>query len=89
MSGSSTGEKYYISGAGDPRCKIMITMVQDEPRRTAGISDRVTNPGADRRAGVKIREARCTCSVKDDAPHGHMHIQFDNVRVPNENVLLG
>jgi acyl-CoA dehydrogenase len=82
-----TGEKYYISGAGDPRCKIMITMVQTSPdgpphQRQSQILVPIDAPG------VKILGPMHVFG-KDDAPHGHMHILFDNVRVPYENVLLG
>jgi acyl-CoA dehydrogenase len=81
------GEKYYISGAGDPRCKIMITMVQTSPdgpphQRQSQILVPIDTPG------VKILGPMHVFG-KDDAPHGHMHILFDNVRVPYENVLLG
>ena len=81
------GEKYYISGAGDPRCKIMITMVQTSEegpahQRQSQILVPIDAPG------VKILGPMHVFG-KDDAPHGHMHILFDNVRVPYDNVLLG
>ncbi len=81
------GEKHYASGAGDARCKIMITMV-------------VTNPDAPKHLrqsqilvpkdtpGVNIVRPMFVFG-KDDAPHGHMHIKLDNVRVPKENIILG
>ena len=81
------GEKHYISGAGDPRCKIMITMV-------------VTNPDAPKHLrqsqilvpmdapGVEVLRPMYVFG-KDDAPHGHMHIKFNNVRVPKDNMILG
>ena len=82
------GEKYWISNVADPRCKIMIVMVQNQSgRRTQPPA--VANPSAegharcgDHRPDGRVR--RC-----DDAPGGHMHLKFDNVRVPKENVLLG
>ena len=81
------GEKYYISGAGDPRCKIMITMVKTSPdaaphKQQSQILVPIETPG------VKILEGMESFG-EDDAPHGHMHIVFDNVRVPKENMLLG
>ena len=81
------GEKYYISGAGDPRCKIMITMVQTSPdgpphQRQSQILVPIDTPGVQILGPMHV-------FGKDDAPHGHMHIKFDNVRVPYENVLLG
>jgi len=81
------GEKHYISGAGDPRCKVMITMV-------------VTNPDAPKHLrqsqilvpmdapGVEVLRPMYVVG-KDDAPHGHMHIKFDQVRVPKDNMILG
>jgi acyl-CoA dehydrogenase len=81
------GEKFYISGAGDPRCKIMITMVKTSPdaapsRQQSQILVPIDTPG------VKILEGMQVFG-EDHAPRGHMHIKFDNVRVPKENILLG
>jgi acyl-CoA dehydrogenase len=81
------GEKYYISGAGDPRCKIMICMVKTSPnasrhRQQSQILVPMNTPG------LKIL-GPMTVFGHDDAPHGHMHIKLDNVRVPKENILLG
>ncbi len=81
------GEKFYISGAADPRCKIMITMVKTSPdapssRQQSQILVPIDTPG------VEILEAMQVFG-KDHAPRGHMHIKFDNVRVPKENILLG
>jgi len=81
------GEKFYISGAGDPRCKIMIVMVQTDPdgpphTRQSQILVPTDAPG------FEILGPMCVFG-KDDAPHGHMHIRFNNCRVPKENILLG
>ena len=81
------GEKYYISGAGDPRCKIMIVMVQTDPSapphlRQSQILVPTDAPGFEVLGPMHV-------FGKDDAPHGHMHIRFDNCRVPKENILLG
>lgn len=81
------GEKYYISGAGDPRCKIMITMVKTSPDAPAHRQQSQILVPKDT-PGVKILEGMQSFG-QDDAPHGHMHIVFDNVRVPKENMLLG
>lgn len=81
------GEKYYISGAGDPRCKIMITMVKTSPDAPAHKQQsQILVPMETK--GVEILGPMHVFG-KDDAPHGHMHIKFDNVRVPKENILLG
>ena len=81
------GEKFYISGAGDPRCKIMICMVKTSPdaashRQQSQILVPMDTPGVDILGPMKV-------FGHDDAPHGHMHIKLENVRVPKENMLLG
>jgi acyl-CoA dehydrogenase len=81
------GEKHYISGAGDPRCKIMITMVvtnPDAPKHLRQSQILVPLPYP----GVEVVRPMYVFG-KDDAPHGHMHIKFDNVRVPKEYIILG
>lgn len=81
------GEKHYISGAGDPRCKIMITMVRSNPdapphKQQSQILVPTDHPG------VEIVGPQHVFG-RDDAPHGHMHIRFNDVRVPASNLLLG
>ena len=75
------GEKYYISGAGDPRCKIMIVMVKTSPMPK--LPPASPDPCAHRHPGVEILGPMHVFG-HDDAPHGHMHIKFTNVRVPEE-----
>jgi alkylation response protein AidB-like acyl-CoA dehydrogenase len=81
------GRKWWSSGAGDPRCKIAILMGK-------------TDPGADKHKqqsmilmpldapGVTV-ERYLPVFGYDDAPHGHMEIRLENVRVPPSNILLG
>ena len=81
------GEKWWSSGAGDERCKIYIVMC-------------LTDPDADRHhrhsqilipagtPGINVLRALEVYGV-DDAPHGHMHIRFTDVRVPKDNLILG
>ncbi|TNE56767.1 MAG: acyl-CoA dehydrogenase [Alphaproteobacteria bacterium] len=81
------GEKYYISGAGDPRCKIMIVMVKTNPdapasRQQSQILVPKDTPGVEIIQGMQV-------FGEDHAPRGHMHLKFNNVRVPKENILLG
>lgn len=81
------GEKYYISGAGDPRCKIMIVMVKTSPdaepfRQQSQILVPIDTPG------VEIVGPMCVFG-HDHAPHGHMQIRFNNARVPESNILWG
>ena len=82
-----SGEKFYISGAGDARCKIMIVMVvtdPDAPKHTR--QSQILVPMETE--GVEVVRPM-TVFGKDDAPHGHMHIKFHNVRVPESNIILG
>lgn len=81
------GEKHWISGAGDPRCKIMIVMVKTDPdaprhKQQSQILVPMDAPG------VEIVRPMQVFSL-DDAPHGHMHLRFTRVRVPRDNVILG
>ncbi|MEN0040279.1 MAG: acyl-CoA dehydrogenase family protein [Pseudomonadota bacterium] len=82
------GEKHWISGAGDPRCKVYITMVKtgsdDDPKHKQ--HSMVVVP-ADT-PGVEILRPMHVFSM-DDAPHGHMHMKFTDVRVPLDAMLLG
>ncbi len=81
------GEKFYISGAGDPRCKVMITMVKTSPdapssKQQSQILVPIDTPGLEIIEGMKV-------FGQDHAPRGHMHLRFNNARVPEENLLLG
>ena len=81
------GEKFYISGAGDPRCKIMITMCRTSPdapphKQQSQILVPIDTPGVEILGPMHV-------FGRDDAPHGHMHIGFTDVRVPKSNMLLG
>tara|TARA_B110000858_G_scaffold198514_1_gene266002 strand:+ start:16544 stop:17761 length:1218 start_codon:yes stop_codon:yes gene_type:complete len=82
-----SGEKFYITGAGDPRCKIMIVMVvtdPDAPKHTRQSQILVPMDAE----GVEVVRPMHVYG-RDDAPHGHMHIKFNNVRVPQSNIILG
>jgi acyl-CoA dehydrogenase len=81
------GEKHYVSGAGDPRCKIMIVMVKTEPDAPKHLQQSQILVPTDAPGFENIRPMNVFSM--DDAPHGHMHQRFTNVRVPKENILLG
>lgn len=81
------GEKYFISGAGDPRCKILITMVKTNPDAPPSKQQSQILVPKDT-PGVEI-VGPMTVFGHSHAPRGHMHIRFNNVRVPKENMLLG
>ncbi len=81
------GEKYYASGAGDPRCEIMIVMALTSPdaepyKRHSQILVPMDNPGVEVVGPMYV-------FGQDDAPHGHPHLRFENCRVPKANMLLG
>jgi len=81
------GEKSYISGAGDERCKIIICMAKTNPDndRHSQHSQILVPMDA---AGVEVIRGMNVFAL-DNAPHGHMHMKFTNVRVPESNVILG
>ena len=81
------GRKWWISGAGDPRCRIFIVMGKTDasaPRHSQ--QSMILVPAGT--PGLKILRPLNVFGY-DDAPHGHMEIEFDNVRVPASNILLG
>jgi acyl-CoA dehydrogenase len=81
------GEKYYISGAGDPRCKIMICMVRTNPDAAPHLQQSQILVPMDA-PGLEVLGPMHVFG-DDDAPHGHMHIRLTDVRVPKDNILLG
>lgn len=82
------GEKWWATGAGDPRCAVYIVMVRtgdnDLPKhqRHSMIVVPANTPGIEKLRPMQVFGA-------DDAPHGHIHFRFVDVRVPEENLLLG
>ena len=81
------GRKWWISGAGDPRCKIYILMGKTDPEASRHAQQSMILVPADT-PGVTVERALSVFGY-DDAPHGHCEIDFKNVRVPKENILLG
>ncbi len=82
------GEKWWSSGAGDPRCAVYIVMVKtgDEDdlkhQRQSMIVVAADSPGIEKLRPMMVY-------ALDDAPHGHLHLKFTDVRVPVEDLLLG
>ena len=81
------GEKHYVSGAGDPRCKIMIVMVKTDPDAPKHLQQSQILVPTDTPGFENIRPMNVFSM--DDAPHGHMHQRFENCRVPKDNMILG
>ncbi|KUP92409.1 acyl-CoA dehydrogenase family protein [Tritonibacter horizontis] len=82
------GEKWWISGAGDPRCRVYITMVRtgdaEVPKHRR--HSMIVVPAE--ATGIEVLRPMQVYG-HDDAPHGHMHLRFTDVRVPAADMLLG
>jgi len=81
------GRKWWSSGVGDPRCKIMIVMGKTDPdaekyRQQSQILVPMDAPG------VTVERVLPVFGF-DDAPHGHGEVLFENVKVPLDNMILG
>ena len=82
-----SGEKYWASGAGDPRCKVYILMAQTDPEADRHARHSMFVVPADL-PGIDILRPMHVYG-HDDAPHGHMHIRFTDVKVPADALILG
>ena len=81
------GEKWWISGAGDPRCELYILMACTDPN--ASKHKRHTMFVLDPKIpGIEVLRPMQVFG-NDDAPHGHMHLKFTDVRIPSSSVVLG
>jgi acyl-CoA dehydrogenase len=81
------GRKWWTSGAGDPRCAIYIVMGKTDPAAPKHAQQSmILVPAAT--PGVEVLRPLSVFGY-DDAPHGHMEVDFTDVRVPAENILLG
>jgi len=81
------GHKWWISGAGDPRCTVFIVMGKTDPNAPRHQQQSMIVVPADT-PGITIVRPLPVFGY-DDAPHGHCEILFENVRVPAANMLLG
>jgi len=81
------GRKWWTSGAGDPRCRIYIFMGKTDPGAPRHSQQSMVLVPSDT-PGIKVLRPLQVFGY-DDAPHGHMEVLFENVRVPVSNILLG
>ena len=81
------GRKWWISGAGDPRCAIYILMGKTDPHAARHSQQSMVLVPANA-PGITVLRPLHVMGY-DDAPHGHMEILFENVRVPVDNIMLG
>ncbi|MDD4944977.1 acyl-CoA dehydrogenase family protein [Rhodoferax sp.] len=81
------GRKWWISGAGDPRCAVHIVMGKTDPTAKRHAQQSMILVPADA-PGVTVLRPLNVIGY-DDAPHGHMEISYQNVRVPASSILLG
>ena len=81
------GRKWYSSGAGNPHCKIFIVMGKTDPDAPRHAQQSMVLVPRDARGVTVVRPL--TVFGYDDAPHGHMEVLLDNVRIPASNILLG
>lgn len=82
------GEKWWASGAGDPRCAVYIVMVKTGKASTPKHQQHSMVVVPANTSGLKVLRPMQVYG-HDDAPHGHMHISFKNVKVPEKDLLLG
>jgi len=81
------GRKWWISGAGDPRCAIHIVMGKTDPQAERHVQQSMILVPSNA-PGVTVLRPLNVMGY-DDAPHGHMEISYKNVRVPASSILLG
>jgi acyl-CoA dehydrogenase len=81
------GHKWWSSGAGDPRCAVYIVMGKTNPDAPRHAQQSMIVVPADT-PGIRVVRALSVFGY-DDAPHGHMEVVLENVRVPADHILLG
>ena len=81
-------QKWWSSGAGDPRCNVYLTMGKSDPENNDAYRQQSVTLVDANTPGITI-ERMLSVFGYDDAPHGHGEISFNNVRVHESNMVLG
>ncbi|OAL56763.1 acyl-CoA dehydrogenase NM domain-like protein [Pyrenochaeta sp. DS3sAY3a] len=82
------GQKWWISGAGDPRCELYIVLGKTNPDHPDKYKQQSIIIVPAKTPGIEVKRLLSVYGY-DDAPHGHAHLIFKDVRVPAENIVLG
>jgi len=82
------GQKWWSSGIGDPRCEIYIVLGKTDPKNSNKYKQQSVILVPHNTPGITIHRMLSVFGY-DDAPHGHGHVSFNNVRVPASNMVLG
>merc|ERR1712137_1063149 len=82
------GQKWWSSGAGDKRCEVYVVMAKSNPEEKSPYKQQSVIFVPHDAPGITVHRMLSVFGF-DDAPHGHGHITFNNVRVPAENMCLG
>ncbi|KAL5415563.1 hypothetical protein PMIN04_008506 [Paraphaeosphaeria minitans] len=82
------GSKWWSSGIGDPRCEIFIVLGKTDPNNANKYAQQSVILVPHNTPGITIHRMLGVFGY-DDAPHGHGHVSFTNVRVPASNLVLG
>ncbi|KAF2847262.1 acyl-CoA dehydrogenase NM domain-like protein [Plenodomus tracheiphilus IPT5] len=82
------GQKWWSSGIGDPRCQIFIVLGKTDPNHSDKYQQQSVILVPHTAPGITIHRMLSVMGF-DDAPHGHGHVTFTNVRVPASNMVLG
>ncbi len=81
------GRKWWTSGLGDPHCKLLIVMGKTDPDAPRHLQQsQILVPAGT--PGIRVGRMLTNFGY-DDAPHGHFEVEFNDVRVPAENIILG
>lgn len=82
------GQKWWISGAGDPRCAVYIVLGKTDPNHADKYKQQSIIIVPSNTPGIEVKRMLSVYGY-DEAPHGHAHLIFKDVRVPAENIVLG